>query len=387
VDVQNYSYRTAQEVAMRKEESGSWKQEVGDSKPLSCVPCHKRDTSSDTANALAHSQNALAKKVCFIYEGDLDKVSKILGAPKETIRKAVRSEQAEFRIKYHFMKNVKKDKLQRFDGLKENRKYFLNNQEYFHRTVEEDTDEKKGDEDRKKIVPEYVPCIHEGDCSMETCPCIENGHACTNHCILGPLSPNFFPGCACESKCMTHYCPCTLAGRECDPEFCKNCKTCTDPMGVPEERKQLCRNDNIRMRRQIKGLYYKKSTIHGANWGMFCNVDIKRGSYIGEYVGEYLSEKEVAKRKSNDENLAYLFSLPGAHSIDGIRQGNITRYMNHSDENPNVRAATWIVNGDPRIGFIARRNILANTEMVFDYGKNYKADFRKTKSKTKPAYV
>ncbi|KAL3939656.1 MAG: hypothetical protein SGBAC_005657 [Bacillariaceae sp.] len=54
------------------------------------------------------------------------------------------------------------------------------------------------------------------------------------------------------------------------------------PVGLPEERKQNCRNDNIRMRRQNKGLFYDKSTILKAGWGLFCIEDIRLGEYIGE---------------------------------------------------------------------------------------------------------
>ena len=112
--------------------------------------------------------------------------------------------------------------------------------------------------------------------------------ACTNHCIVGPLSPNFFPGCTCKSYCATNNCPCRACGRECDPDFCKDCQTCTDPMGVPADKtKQKCRNDNLRMHRQIEGLYVNKSTIPEANWGLFCENYIRRGSYIGEVRNIY----------------------------------------------------------------------------------------------------
>ncbi|CAJ1954556.1 unnamed protein product [Cylindrotheca closterium] len=183
-------------------------------------------------------------------------------------------------------------------------------------------------------------------------------------------------GCQCKSKCLTPNCPCHRAGRECNPDLCKTCQTCTDPAGIPKERKQKCRNDNIRMHRQNKGLFYGKSTIPKAGWGLFCKTEIKRGEFIGEYVGEVINEDEINRRTATGENLDYLFDLGNGHCVDGLRQGNFTRFMNHSHENQNVRAAIMKVDGGPRIAFFARSRIIpAETELFFDYGKRYKTDF------------
>mmetsp|Transcript_10944 Transcript_10944/g.26503 ORF Transcript_10944/g.26503 Transcript_10944/m.26503 type:complete len:217 (-) Transcript_10944:1278-1928(-) len=199
---------------------------------------------------------------------------------------------------------------------------------------------------------------------------------------MGPLSSNFFPGCKCVSKCYTVFCPCHRAGSECNPDFCKSCQTCTDPAGVPEERKQKCRNDNMRMRRQNKDLYYGKSTAPNAGWGLFCKTEINKGEYIGEYLGEVISEDEIEKRRNAGENLDYLFELGNNHSVDGIRQASITRYMNHKHKKPNVRAAIMKVDGDPRIAFFAKGKIPAGNELFFDYGRRYKTDFSTSKEAT-----
>lgn len=245
---------------------------------LICAPCDNQNRSSGNAKDLSHSEKMLAKRLCFIYGGDLDKVSNILGASKQAIRKVVRSEQDQSGVTYHFLNNVKKGN-PRFLGSREKQDYF----EVYLK--DEDTDSKKDKIEKEDVKTcEYVPCIHAGSCSMETCPCMQNKYPCTNHCILGPLSLNFFPGCECKSKCISNRCPCFAFGRECDPEWCKNCQTCRDPEGAgKEEREKICRNNNIRMRRQIKGLYYAKSQeIPEAGWGVFCNTFIKKNSYIGE---------------------------------------------------------------------------------------------------------
>lgn len=82
-----------------------------------------------------------------------------------------------------------------------------------------------------------------------------------------------------------------------------------------------------------------------------------------QYLGEVINETEIEKRKKGGENLDYLFYLGGNHSVDGLREGNITRFMNHGDKNPNVRAGIVKVDGDSRIAFFARRKIPARTEV------------------------
>lgn len=78
-----------------------------------------------------------------------------------------------------------------------------------------------------------------------------------------------------------------------------------------------------------------------------------------------MSEAEVDKRKEDGQSIAYFFDLPGNHCIDAIRQGNITRYINHKfdKQKPNVRVRIKTVNGDPRIAFYAKRDIPPGTEV------------------------
>ena len=94
---------------------------------------------------------------------------------------------------YRHLKGIKKKDLKRFHGLAANKKADKG-QTYF-------TPYKiKGKKSEAKAVDDgegYVPCIHTGPCSKDKCPCMKKKYACTNHCILGPLSLNFFPGCRC----------------------------------------------------------------------------------------------------------------------------------------------------------------------------------------------
>ena len=86
-----------------------------------------------------------------------------------------------------------------------------------------------------------------------------------------------------------------------------------------------------------------------------------------QYVGELITEEEVQRRKNAQDNLEYLFGLANNYCLDALREGNLTRYMNHPDYKSqlNVRAAVIRVDGDPRVAFIAKTDIPANTEVRY----------------------
>eukprot|EP00934_Nitzschia_sp_Nitz4_P002524 Nitzschia sp. Nitz4//scaffold70_size99833//49162//52194//NITZ4_004596-RA/size99833-snap-gene-0.144-mRNA-1//-1//CDS//3329557138//2514//frame0 len=214
----------------------------------------------------------------------------------------------------------------------------------------------------------FEPCVHSGLCSTKNCSCIKNAHFCVKACIWGGSSRNFFRGCNCTQKCNTKNCPCFAANRECDPDLCKSCGACTDQPNNPAT-VQKCRNDNIGMRRHTH-LLLGKSPLHG--WGLFNKYKLEKGDFIHEYVGETVANIEAERRgiECDAENKTYIFDLTTDYAIDALRQGNKTRYINHSD-NPNIVPKYIVVNGDVRIGFFALKTIPAQSELLFDYGDKF----------------
>ncbi|PZC81229.1 hypothetical protein B5X24_HaOG213330 [Helicoverpa armigera] len=104
--------------------------------------------------------------------------------------------------------------------------------------------------------------------------------------------------------------------------------------------------------------------------GVEAIVDIPTGEFLLEYVGEVLDYEQFYKRAqaySDENNLHHYFmSLKGDTVIDATLKGNISRFINHSCD-PNAETQKWTVNGELRIGFFSKRDIVAGEELTFDY--------------------
>ncbi|XP_075992665.1 SET domain containing 2 isoform X2 [Anticarsia gemmatalis] len=104
--------------------------------------------------------------------------------------------------------------------------------------------------------------------------------------------------------------------------------------------------------------------------GVEASEDISAGEFLMEYVGEVLDYEQFYKRAqaySDDNNLHHYFmSLKGDTVIDATLKGNISRFINHSCD-PNAETQKWTVNGELRIGFFSKRDIVAGEELTFDY--------------------
>jgi uncharacterized protein len=105
-------------------------------------------------------------------------------------------------------------------------------------------------------------------------------------------------------------------------------------------------------------LIVKKSI---AGLGLFATAPIKKGAFIIEYIGPLLTEDE-ANRKGGK----YLFSLDGKWTIDGTPRYNTARYINHSCQ-PNCEPWQY----GKRVKIVAKRNIKAGEELLYNYGKEY----------------
>lgn len=105
-------------------------------------------------------------------------------------------------------------------------------------------------------------------------------------------------------------------------------------------------------------------------YGLIATDFIPPGQFIMEYVGEVLNSKQFEKRAndySKQMNAHYYFmALSSDCVIDATKKGNISRFINHSCD-PNAETQKWTVNGELRIGFFSKKQIMPDEEITFDY--------------------
>jgi SET domain-containing protein len=95
--------------------------------------------------------------------------------------------------------------------------------------------------------------------------------------------------------------------------------------------------------------------------GLFTCVPIKKGQFIIRYRG-----RKIPTEITDDLNNRYMFEINTRWTIDGANRRNIARYINHSCR-PN--SEVYIVGHDIKIRAI--KNIKADTELSYNYGRNY----------------
>ncbi|KAK1577740.1 hypothetical protein Q3G72_024406 [Acer saccharum] len=216
---------------------------------------------------------------------------------------------------------------------------------------------------------QYTPCGCQPTCGKQ-CPCLHNGTCCEKYCGCSKTCKNRFRGCHCaKSQCRSRQCPCYAAGRECDPDVCRNCWiSCGDGSLGEEPPKRgdgQCGNMKLLLRQQQRILLSKSDV---AGWGAFLKNSVNKNDYLGEYTGELITHREADKRgKIYDRaNSSFLFDLNDQSCLDAYRRGDKLKFANHSS-NPNCHAKVMLVAGDHRVGIFAKDHIEAGEELFYDY--------------------
>ncbi|XP_076883194.1 histone-lysine N-methyltransferase CLF-like [Bidens hawaiensis] len=223
----------------------------------------------------------------------------------------------------------------------------------------------------KKELPcrQYNPCGCQTACGKD-CSCFVNGTCCEKYCGCPKTCKTRFRGCHCaKSQCRSRQCPCFAAGRECDPDVCRNCWIgCGDgTLGIPGQRgdNYECRNMKLLLKQQQRVLL-GRSDVSG--WGAFLKNSVPKHKYLGEYTGELISHREADKRGKiyDRENSSFLFNLNDQYVLDAYRKGDKLKFANHSPV-PNCYAKVIMVAGDHRVGIFAKERICAGEELFYDY--------------------
>ncbi|KAK4165747.1 hypothetical protein QBC43DRAFT_333241 [Cladorrhinum sp. PSN259] len=247
----------------------------------------------------------------------------------------------------------------------------------------------------REILP---PCNHEGPCTSQNgCPCAGTSRdsftvLCERFCqCTAEECAIKFTGCACHSSGKTclqrqkegRACICIQLNRECDPVLCRGCgaKERADPENAYNAKLHSTGCQNVPLQRGAgKAVVIGQSRLEGCGYGLFTAEDIAADEFIIEYTGELISHDEGVRRENrrgdvfDEENkISYLFTLLEQEGIwvDAAIYGNLSRYINHSQEYPNITPKIVYVNHEFRIKFSALRDIKAGTELFFNYGDNF----------------
>jgi hypothetical protein len=111
-------------------------------------------------------------------------------------------------------------------------------------------------------------CQHEGFCDANSkCDCRLNQAPCRPDCLCSPECKRRFPPCHCQGPCVD--CECIEYGRECDPSIC-DC--------------YRCGNDFANLSLPRLGVW--KSSLPGAEKGLFAMQEIKSDTFLGYYYGD-----------------------------------------------------------------------------------------------------
>ncbi len=125
-------------------------------------------------------------------------------------------------------------------------------------------------------------------------------------------------------------------------------------------------------------LKIKRST---AGLGLYITAPIQKGKKIIEYVGDKITAEEANRRGG-----MYLFEINSKWTIDGKSRKNLARYINHACKSV-ANCEVDIIGG--RIWISAKKNITADQELCYDYGKEMFDEYIKpygcTCAKCRPA--
>jgi hypothetical protein len=169
---------------------------------------------------------------------------------------------------------------------------------------------------------------------------------------------------------------------------------------IQEEFKPILKSKESALALKWTGLYYKRQILGNycpdleAKWmgsevgfGIFTPKTIPSHSFIGTYLG-------MVRRKSpfkQNHISAYSFTFPlqpkywwngrgWGWTIDAMKQGNHTRFINHSDQG-NCEAVGAICQNQIYIIIRSKRQIAQGEQLLYNYGEDFwKNRFKKPAS-------
>ena len=103
-------------------------------------------------------------------------------------------------------------------------------------------------------------------------------------------------------------------------------------------------------------------------YGVFALEEIPAFAFIGEYTGEVRCRKRADKH--NHYCFDYSIGEKSPFLIDAEKQGNLTRFINHSAR-PNLEPIAVLSQGAMHLILQTKRAIAKGEQLTYDYGEDY----------------
>ncbi|XP_022689700.1 N-lysine methyltransferase KMT5A-B-like [Varroa jacobsoni] len=118
--------------------------------------------------------------------------------------------------------------------------------------------------------------------------------------------------------------------------------------------------------------------------GVISNANLKAGDFVLEYAGDLIDLKEARRREElyvRDAAVGcymYYFQHENTnHCIDAtLESDRLGRLINHSIRSANLKTKSVTIGGIPRLIFVAKRDIIAGEELLYDYGDRSKTSLQ-----------
>ena len=126
------------------------------------------------------------------------------------------------------------------------------------------------------------------------------------------------------------------------------------------------------------------STIQGKGRSIMAMRSFSKGEFVVEYAGDLIAIDDAKDRESEysmDNSKGcymYYFKHKGKqHCIDATREsGRYGRLLNHSTKTPNCTTKVVMVGDMPRLILVAKQDIGAGAELLYDYGDRSKESLK-----------
>jgi len=142
------------------------------------------------------------------------------------------------------------------------------------------------------------------------------------------------------------------------------------------EARLRCTNDSL--------LDITIGTIEGKGRGIMAVRSFSKGEFVVEYAGDLISIDDAKDRESKysmDTSKGcymYYFKHKGRqYCIDATGEsGRYGRLLNHSTKTPNCATKVVMVEDTPRLILVAKQDIEAGAELLYDYGDRSKESLK-----------